>query len=79
MNESNAYFDKMLAKLNKENQGINVGRLVGQRPSTAVQNWRPKDPFVTYEMAALTKAEEQELEQKRLINKIRNDRIQVYN
>ena len=58
MVKSNAYFDKVYAKMNKENQGINVGRLVGQRPSTAVQMWRPSDPFVTYEKAAYTAAEE---------------------
>ena len=64
MNEANAHFDremeKMRQRMEKENQGFNMGRHELQRPSTAILAWRPRNPFVTYEKAALTQAERHE-------------------
>ena len=45
MNEVNAHFDR----LDKENHGFNMGRVYGDRPTTAVLAWRPNTPFLTYE------------------------------
>ena len=47
--------------MEKENHGFNKGRHEGQRPSTAILAWRPRNPFLTYEKAALTKAQQHEL------------------
>jgi len=79
MNEANAYFDKLRARMDKENQGFNAGRLNGQRPSTATLNWRPKKPFLTFEKACPTTAQEKDFNSKRLRAKVMNDRIQVFN
>ena len=75
MNEPNAHFDR----LEKENQGFNVGRHEGQRPSTAVLAWRPRNPFLTYEKPVLTSGQLQELEGRQLHAKIMNERVQIYN
>ena len=79
MDSPNAYFNKQQERLNKENQGFNVGRKAGERPSTAVQMWRPKNPFLTYEKPFPTKAMLKDFTQKRLHAKVMNERVQVYN
>ena len=71
MNEANAHFDK----LEKENQGFNVGRHQGARPTSAVLAWRPRNPFLTYEKPTLTDAQEHVLAQKQLHAKIMTDRL----
>ena len=75
MNEPNAHFDR----LEKENQGFNIGRHEGQRPTSATLAWRPRNPFLTYEKPALTDAQIQEFDSKKLHATIMNDRVQTYN
>ncbi len=79
MNETNAYFDKQQALMNKENQGFNMGRHGIQRPSSAVIAWRPQNPFLTYEKTCLTNGEIENFTNKSLHAKIMNDRVQVNN
>ena len=75
MDEPNAHFDK----LGKENQGFNVGRHEGKRPTSAILAWRPRNPFLTYEKATLTDAQLEEMDSKKLHSTIMNDRVQIYN
>ena len=76
MNEANAHFDK----LDKENQGFNVGRHQGGgRPTSAILAWRPRIPFLTYEKPTLTHVQEHIHTNKRLHAKVMDDRVQIYN
>ena len=75
MNEANAHFDEEQARLDKENQGFNMGRKKGQRPSSAIIRWRPTTPFLTFEKHPLNDAEKLEYLNKTLHAKVMNDRV----
>ena len=80
MNKVNAHFDAEHARMNKENQGFNMGRHPPhKRPTTAVIAWRPRKPFLTFEKAFNTKGQQQVHDAKRLHAKIMNDCIQTNN
>ena len=80
MNRPNAHFDKVMQeRLVKENQGFNMGRRTGTRPTTAVLAWRPANPFLTYERDPMTEAESKVFNSKHIHAKVMNDRIMVNN